>query len=125
MTIIFKLFIMHPFAHDQAGTAMLASSELINGVLKNIKMYLSFLWSDFGWNGIKDEKGRQLLQWLGTDVSRKTYPDTWVDMVAALLKGIKTLYDYVIIPDVRFPNEIDKMYDDFDCVASVLLKIDH
>lgn len=50
---IFKLFIMHPFAHDQAGTAMLASSELINGVLKNIKMYLSFLWSDFGWNGIK------------------------------------------------------------------------
>ena len=38
-------------------------------------------------------------------------------MVAALLKGIKTLYDYVIIPDVRFPNEIDKMYDDFDCIT--------
>ena len=80
----------------------------------NLKLFAK---NYFGWNGIKDEKGRQLLQWLGTDVIRKTYPDTWVDIVAALLKGIKTLYDYVIIPDVRFPNEIDKMYDDFDCIT--------
>ena len=63
-----------------------------------------------------------MLQWLGTDVVRKNYEDTWVDMIVALLKGIKTLYDYVIIPDVRFPNEIDKMCDNFDCITARVIR---
>ena len=80
----------------------------------NLKLFAK---NYFGWSGQKDQKGRELLQWLGTDVIRKNYEDTWVDMVVALLKGIKTLYDYVIIPDVRFPNEIDRMRDNFDCIT--------
>lgn len=80
----------------------------------NLKLFAK---NYFGWSGQKDEKGRGLLQWLGTDIVRKNYEDTWVDMIVALLKGIKTLYDYIIIPDVRFPNEVDKMYDTFDCVT--------
>ena len=64
----------------------------------------------------------KLLQWFGTDVVRKNYKDTWVDMIVALLKGIRTLYDYVIIPDVRFQNEIDKMYDNFDCVTVRIIR---
>ena len=80
----------------------------------NLKLFAK---NYFGWSGQKDQKGRELLQWLGTDVVRKNYEDTWVDMVVALLKGIKTLYDYVIIPDVRFPNEIDRMRDNFDCIT--------
>lgn len=80
----------------------------------NLKLFAK---NYFGWSGQKDEKGRELLQWFGTDVVRKNYEDTWVDMIVALLKGIKTLYDYIIIPDVRFPNEIDKMCDNFNCVT--------
>ena len=80
----------------------------------NLKLFAK---TYFGWSGQKDQKGRELLQWLGTDVVRKNYEDTWVDMIVALLKGIKTLYDYVIIPDVRFPNEIDKMCDNFNCIT--------
>lgn len=80
----------------------------------NLKLFAK---NYFGWSGQKDQKGRELLQWLGTDVVRKNYEDTWVDMIVALLKGIKTLYDYVIIPDVRFPNEIDRMRDNFDCIT--------
>lgn len=80
----------------------------------NLKLFAK---NYFGWSGQKDQKGRELLQWLGTDVVRKNYEDTWVDMIVALLKGIKTLYDYVIIPDVRFPNEIDKMCDNFNCIT--------
>lgn len=80
----------------------------------NLKLFAK---NYFGWSGQKDQKGRELLQWLGTDVIRKNYEDTWVDMVVALLKGIKTLYDYIIIPDVRFPNEIDRMRDNFDCIT--------
>lgn len=76
-----------------------------------------------GWNGDKvSSDGRKFLQWFGTDVVRKNYKDTWVDMIVALLKGIKTLYDYVIIPDVRFSNEIDKMRDNFDCVTVRIIR---
>ena len=87
----------------------------------NLKLFAK---NYFGWNGIKDESGRKLLQWLGTDVVRKNYKDTWVDMIIALLKGIKTLYDYVIIPDVRFPNEIDKMCDNFNCITVRVIRPD-
>ena len=85
----------------------------------NLKLFAK---NYFGWNGIKDENGRKLLQWLGTDVIRKNYKDTWVDMIIALLKGIQTLYDYIIIPDVRFPNEVDKMCDNFDCITIRIIR---
>ena len=87
----------------------------------NLKLFAK---NYFGWSGQKDAEGRKLLQWLGTDVVRNNYEDTWVDMVVALLKGIKTLYDYVIIPDVRFPNEIDKMCSAFDCVTARIIRPD-
>ncbi|MGX2971409.1 glucosyltransferase domain-containing protein [Helicobacter sp. T3_23-1059] len=50
---VFKLFIMHPFAHDQASTEMYHLAELPNGFIKNIIMYVGYLWNDFGWSGIK------------------------------------------------------------------------
>ncbi len=88
----------------------------------NLKLFCK---NYLGWNGDKTSvEGRKLLQWFGTDVVRKNYKDTWVDMIVALLKGIKTLYDYIIIPDVRFPNEIDKMYDNFDCVTVRVIRPD-
>ena len=87
----------------------------------NLKLFAK---NYFGWSGQKDQKGRELLQWLGTDVVRNNYEDTWVDMIIALLKGIKTLYDYVIIPDVRFPNEIDKMCDNFNCITVRIIRPD-
>ena len=66
--------------------------------------------------------GRELLQHFGTDIVRKNYQDTWVDMMIALLKGIYTEYDYVIIPDVRFPNEVEKMKNNFQCVILRLIR---
>lgn len=62
----------------------------------------------FNWNGEKDLKGRTLLQTIGTDIVRKNNPDTWVNCVIELVKGLQSLYDYVLIPDTRFPNEISK-----------------
>jgi hypothetical protein len=61
----------------------------------------------FGWDGNKDEKGRTLLQYVGTDVIRKQKPDYWVQFVADMLAFFPNEWDYVIIPDVRFPNEIE------------------
>lgn len=71
----------------------------------------------FGWNGEKDERGRQILQYVGTDVVRKKAPDFWVDFVVSILKLFDNDWDYVIIPDSRFPNEIDKLKQEgFDVV---------
>lgn len=65
----------------------------------------------FGWNGEKDEAGRTLLQFVGTDCIRAQNPDYWVDFVANLIKMFPGKWDYVIIPDVRFPNEIARVRD--------------
>lgn len=69
----------------------------------------------FGWDGQKDENGRHILQYVGTDVIRRQCPDFWVDFVSSILKYFGENWDYVIIPDSRFPNEIDKLKaDGFD-----------
>lgn len=60
----------------------------------------------FGWNGKKDEFGRGLLQRIGTDEIRKIYPDYWVRFVYEMLSFFNNEWDYVLIPDCRFPNEI-------------------
>lgn len=71
----------------------------------------------FGWDGNKDEKGRQILQYVGTDVVRKQNPTYWVDFVVMMLKYSQENWDYVIIPDCRFPNEVTAMIESgFDTI---------
>ena len=65
----------------------------------------------FGWNGQKDEYGRGLLQYVGTDVIREQEPDFWVNFLAKMLHFFREEWDYVLIPDSRFPNEIDYLRD--------------
>ncbi len=65
--------------------------------------------SFFNWNGKKDEYGRHLLQYVGTDVIRKEKPDYWVDFLSDILRFFPDEWDVVVIPDTRFPNEIDRM----------------
>ena len=67
--------------------------------------------SFFGWNGEKDEYGRTLLQRVGTDVIRKQQEDYWVRFISDILKFFPDEWDYVLIPDSRFPNEIDYLKD--------------
>lgn len=59
----------------------------------------------FDWNGEKDEKGRTLLQFVGTDIVRTQKPDYWVDFICDILELFDGQWDYVLIPDCRFPNE--------------------
>lgn len=61
----------------------------------------------FNWNGVKDVHGRSLLQHIGTDVIREQAPNYWVGFVADTLAFFKNEWDFVLIPDARFPNEID------------------
>lgn len=65
----------------------------------------------FGWNGKKDEVGRDILQNVGTNVIRKQDPDFWVDFMRKMLDFFMDEWDYVLIPDTRFPNEIEGLQD--------------
>lgn len=72
--------------------------------------------SFFGWNGQKDEAGRSLLQHVGTEVIRKRDRNFWAWFVCQMLTFFKDEWDFVIIPDCRFPNELTylMMDEDFD-----------
>lgn len=63
----------------------------------------------FGWDGEKDVNGRQILQTVGTDTIREQDPDFWVNFIISVLRFFPNEWDYVIIPDARFPNEIDRL----------------
>lgn len=57
----------------------------------------------FGWDGKKDNKGRRLLQVLGTDAGRAYDEDLWVKYADAFL--LENTPHFVVIDDWRFPNE--------------------
>lgn len=77
--------------------------------------FLKFILSKyFDWDGQKDEKGRTLLQFVGTDVIRKKDPNFWVHTVITILKLFPNTWDTVIIPDCRFPNECLRMKEEFN-----------
>lgn len=60
----------------------------------------------FGWSGVKDEEGRSLLQKLG-DTGRAINPFFWLEIVGSVLKLFEEMgEEIVIIPDLRFQNEL-------------------
>lgn len=76
----------------------------------------------FGWDGNKDKFGRSLLQYVGTEGVRSKYEDFWVEFVMKVLSCFPNQYDYVLIPDARFPNEIQRTIDFFP--GSVHIRIE-
>jgi len=71
----------------------------------------------FGWNGEKDNIGRSLLQQIGTEKVRSKNNNFWVDNVIEFVKVFQDDYDYVIIPDCRFANEIERWNNNFEFVS--------
>jgi len=60
-----------------------------------------------GWNGVKDTRGRKLLQLLGTECGRGYNEDCWVSLVIdKTIPGMNRYpFDVIVIDDWRFPNE--------------------
>ena len=61
----------------------------------------------FGWDGRNDAVGCSLLEYVGTEIVRAQRPDFWVDFTLGLLSIMGDEWDFVIIPDCRFQNELD------------------
>jgi len=68
----------------------------------------------FNWDGQKDEKGRTILQYVGTDIVRTQKPNYWVDFIIDILSLFKNEWDYVLIPDCRFVNELKRYGEEWD-----------
>lgn len=78
----------------------------------------------FGWDGKKDERGRRLLQILGTDAGRAYDPDLWVKkMEDFVLEGDYLPPSFVFADDWRFPNE-KSYFDDKNLFEVVTVYID-
>lgn len=69
-----------------------------------LKMVSSSL---YGWSGEKDEVGRHILQYVGTEIGRAHNPNIWTNIVNLILQVIYDDFDFIIIPDTRFKNEAD------------------
>lgn len=78
----------------------------------------------FDWNGEKDEYGRTLLQQVGTEMREKNNPNMWVNITKELIRGIGVEFDYVLVPDTRFKEEIEMLNEYFDCISVRVLRQD-
>lgn len=79
----------------------------------------------FDWDGQKDEFGRHLLQYVGTNVIRSQNPDFWVSFVADVMTFFSDEWDFVLIPDCRFPNEIEYLKNRGFDVTHIRVVRDH
>lgn len=68
----------------------------------------------FNWDGNKDETGRSLLQHIGTDVVGAQEPAFWAEFIVKILKFFENEWDYVIIPDCRYPVEVATLERTFE-----------
>lgn len=66
---------------------------------------------EFGWDGLKDEKGRRLLQVLGTEAGRAYNENLWVERMQYRLSQAKVAGKNIVIDDVRFNNEAQLIQD--------------
>lgn len=77
-------------------------------ILSNFADLLKYIAKTFfDWNGEKDKQGRYLLQHIGTDIIRKEDENFWTGFIEEMIYFFGDKWDYMIITDARFPNEID------------------
>lgn len=78
----------------------------------------------YGWKGEKDEYGRTLLQNVG-DGLRNTVSETiWIDKLMSDIEMICSGYDYILIDDCRYPNEVLIPKSMFDVICIRVIRQD-
>ena len=92
------------------NTVLLAYADYLKMYAKNIA----------GWDGSEDTKPRELLQQLGVELIKTKIDDNM--LIKRIIEDIKVysyFYDYIVITDARFPNEIESIKNEFDNVISI------
>ena len=94
---------------------------IISPYTKYLKQYIT----DITGNPLTEEnKPRQLLQKLSSDLIKKKlgYNDLFINRQIEDIEIYSYFKDYIIIPDVRFPKEIEVIKDKFNDVISIGIK---
>lgn len=113
--------------HGKDTTAAILK-ELLEADGKSVKIahfadLLKFICKTyFDWDGQKDERGRHIFQYVGTDVIRAKSPDYWADFIVNFLSMFQEEWDYVLLPDCRFPNEYELFK--YSGINTVLLRVE-
>jgi hypothetical protein len=76
----------------------------------------------FYWDGVKDEKGRKLLQDIGR-IGRSYNEDIWVDQVIEGILDYLGEFDIYIVDDWRFPNELLRIEDENFWLDSITMRV--
>lgn len=61
----------------------------------------------FNWDGKKDERGRRLLQVIGTEAGRVYDENLWIKKLEERIYSQIFPYNFVFVDDWRYPNERD------------------
>lgn len=105
-----KIFLISGFAQHGKDSTGNILKKLLPGnllIIHNADLLKFYAKQYMGWNGEKDEKGRTLLQWLGTEKVRYQYdPLFWIKRTCDIIKIYENDYDYFAVCDTRYKNEI-------------------
>lgn len=95
-TVYFMLKLLND--EDETGKVVKVSmADALKEIARNL-----------GWDGRKDERGRKVLQFLGTEVGRNIDSEYWTKRAEERIqKAIDRGAQVVVIPDIRFPNEVE------------------
>lgn len=114
---------------DSAANILKRNFDIIGkkSIIIHFADLLKFVCKSYlGWDGEKDEKGRNLLQKVGTEEFRTVYPTFWADFVVSILNVLGYNWQYVIIPDFRFPNECSQFEEfGYEVITVKIERIDH
>lgn len=101
----------------KAGTGKGEAAKYLRDLAVNDKLMagifsfagpLKLVAKSMGWDGQKDEKGRRLLQRLGTDVGREYDKEMWCKLLFQLIERWSGFpFDVIFIDDWRFPGELE------------------
>lgn len=78
----------------------------------------------YNWNGIKDEIGRDILQKLG-DKMRAQDEMYLINELIKIINLVKNDFDIVLIPDARFPKEIESLKSIGRTVSIHITRVDY
>lgn len=53
--------------------------------------------------------GRKIAQYIGTECFRRIWPKVWTNYTLKEAEGVLTTYQFVVITDCRFPNEVTEV----------------
>lgn len=106
-----KIILISGEARSGKDTLAEILTEKLDGKCMTIAMadYLKIMAKKyFQWDGEKDERGRTLLQRLGTEKIREElgWHTFHVERVCQDIEIIKDNFDFILIPDVRFRDEM-------------------